>query len=292
LRSIQQDFGPGLEWLGLECRLGDDDQVDLMVCASGNIGRRGMAAASRRWPDSWVDAREMVGNWTSPGTASSTAPYLWLELDLERGQDRPPIPFLPLEPEVAEPPRPEHVLPLLAEGVGLAGLRHLPAVLRAARLIPPGGWPLHVAPLRARGLDQVRLVADLPHPSVQRWLEALGWKGSPTALERVLGALRGRQTHVSVAVDLGADGGLDERVGLDCFFPAPPATDPRWSPVLALLRHVGARQDRLEAFQAWHGDFEADGRAWSGLCHSKVLIRGDQLGAKVYLALRNVDGSA
>jgi hypothetical protein len=184
------------------------------------------------------------------------------------------------------------VLPLLAEGVGRAGLRHLPRVLSAVRLLPSGGWPLHVAPLRARGLDQIRLVADLPHPLVLTWLQSLGWRGSPVALERVLGALRGRQAHVSVAVDLQADGSVEERVGLDCFFPASPATDPRWATVLALLRDVGARRERLEAFQAWHGDFEADGRPWSGMCHSKVLIRGDQLSAKVYLALRSIEGSA
>jgi len=285
LEAIPDVFGESITWLGLECRLVAASQVDLMIGMIGPAARARFAASMPAWPTTWADARSITGQWADDHGPLHAVPYLWLEFDRPADEVTPPIPFLPLEPAVAAPSNPATVRACAQALLGAADgpqLDRLLALLESARAT--GGWPLHLAPLRSRDLDHIRIVMALPRAAVVPWLRAVGWPGDIEQVATAMAAIGDFHSHCTVAIQFADHviGGL----GLDCYYPASPRTDRRWQRALSVFATWGVVPERLDAFARWHGEGELDGHIYERLPHTKISFVDGAPSVKAYLAIR------
>jgi len=287
----------------VECRLGDDPRVDLLMYL---LAEEGGPRAMLRRPagendPAWRAVRSFCEAWSCEGSPFQTwVPVLWLEFDVEGEDALPsPLPFPCVDRHLLDalPPGPqdsatrEVCLQVIREAAALLLGRPLSAatereMTRCIERLPLEGRALHVAPLATRGLDAVRVVSTLPVDVLPGYLDAIAWPGAKPPLEDLLASLFPRTGHVSCHLDVTAR--VEPVLGLEISY-AP--GDPRWEPVLGELCARGAcSPEKAEALLRWpaEGVVALPHHRWPsrilGTVGIKLVLRPDEpLLAKAYL---------
>jgi hypothetical protein len=203
--------------LCLECRLNDDDRVDLALCLATHTA--GLAAAlsslGRRHLDSpqWQRCIQLLLSWAQGEDVTLAAvPFLYTAFDLAAPVARMPVPCLSL---CADPsffmrrlglpmPRAPHDFPLLLLDKCGAGLRAewMTSELRrrAARCLDAVS-DLEVRQLSlmlAREPVALKLDVTLPATELPSFLEATGWRGNVKGAVEQLAALAPSQKRIQL----------------------------------------------------------------------------------------------
>ncbi|MGK4009179.1 hypothetical protein WMF31_41655 [Sorangium sp. So ce1036] len=293
----------------IECRLAPqaEDRCDLLFCASRQGGgQRALAARLRsgrpipelgrahRFWEAWADPESEIGR---------NVPVVWLEID-DTPEDRAPDPFvfMTLDPAYESAPTASTGLsPERARALAEEGLRLMlddapdPAALdlleRCARLLPEGGYMLHLTTMPQRGSRDLRVSAVMPAHQILSWLDAIGWPGDTRTLALMLDLLGLPRGLLAVHFEIGD--AVRPTVALDFKSRARPNESPVWRGLLDRLVDLGAcDRARGQAALDWAGTQLVDlpEAAWSMRVQRELMFKlrvqaDGSLEAKAYLGI-------
>lgn len=300
IHELASRLPAAFDWALIECRLAPDEpQVDFSVCASVQDGGRERLATLS--PDEAALARldapqRFAREWVQEESSFRDMPFIWIEYDLPRdGGSRVPSTFLctePSFPELGSPGMPPARLrQWLARGLPLLGREIEPAILdtveRCARCLPERGRILHVSSMVERGTRGLRTCAMLPGESLAGWLQAIGWPGDPSRVERAFDVC-GSPAFTGLDVEVSET--VEPYFAIE--LPVPSHVEACRATVERFVRHGLADPAKAEAVVQWLGDetVELPGSDWlvnvqRQLYFKVVPHRDGRLEAKVYLAL-------
>ncbi|MEM9553549.1 MAG: hypothetical protein AAGC60_04770 [Acidobacteriota bacterium] len=163
---------------------------------------------------------------------------------------------------------------------------------------------MYLFDLSARTAGDIRLeLFGPPLASMATYLSAIeapvpGWFNR-------LEALVGDADRLHLSFDLGGDGTVGERIGVEASYALLPQSDPRWSALFKRLETAGlCAEDVAEGIEAWVGQEDrsempeswpahpalSQGRIVRLLSHVKLVGRADgEPVAKIYLLFRFID---
>ncbi|MGK4009181.1 hypothetical protein WMF31_41665 [Sorangium sp. So ce1036] len=293
----------------IECRLTAqaEDRCDLLFCASRQGGgQRALAARLRsgrpipelgrahRFWEAWADPESEIGR---------SVPVVWLEID-DTPDDRAPDPFvfMTLDPTYGSAESASAGLsPERARVLAEEGLRRmlddtpdraaLDLFERCARLLPEGGYMLHLTTMPQRGSRDLRVSAVMPADQISSWLGAIGWPGDARTLALMLD-LPGRPRGL-LAIHFEIGDAVRPTVALDFRPHDRPNESPAWRALLDRLVDLDVcDRARGQAALDWAGTQLVDlpEAAWSMHVQRdlffKLRVQPDgSLEAKAYLGI-------
>ena len=212
---------------GFECRLGDaDPHADLLfsLTRASDQGAQLLAAVPEQLrgneptaTTAWQAVARFLAAWRTPGHCLAQTDRLWVELDCASSARPAPCFFFGLDAEHTIDQRIDCVLSALTL------LRHAPpsvalqqALAAALAYLPTTAWPFQVGCMLGRGDAGVRLcVRGLAVDTALDWLAQAGWSGRLDGLRAALDTYAPLVASFDLDVDLGADGALAERIGIE-----------------------------------------------------------------------------
>jgi hypothetical protein len=299
LAALPSVLPPALAIGAFECRLeAGAARVDFEVCirAAGG-GRAALAAGLDRLARAtagsaqWERTCDFLRAWCDPQSVLFDAvPVVWLEFDLDAASDATPAPFVVFTLAGVRHVR-GAIAPAVREGVArLSGGRvdgaALATLRRCCDALPCGAALLHLALRPAARAALLRAIFRLPSPGLPGYLGRVGWTGSPDELRAWLAASGPSTLMHSVNLDLGA--AVGPRVGIEYFYPSPPASGRRWRTLFDALVAGGAcTAARRAQLAAWPSSSGAGERGFLRL-QRELLVKvvyetGAPLRAKAYL---------
>jgi hypothetical protein len=289
----------------LECRLGPDPRVDLLMYMlkdeGGYCALLRDAEARGLFPQflvHWQRILDFCRDWADPDSVLHTeVPALWLEFDVE---DDPtgtlPIPFPCIEKHITATRPPEvqgehqraKCLEVTERALSLLHGRSITTLGPLGHCIerlPPRGRALHIAPLLTRGINATRLVCTLPVTELPAYLSDISWPGSIAQLNRLLIATTGRENRIGFHLDVGMT--IHPTIGLEIYYPP---GDARWRPLLDYLCSLRAcTPEKRDALLRWPAAAQValphhrwPTRLSTGLL-VKLVLKQEILEAKAYL---------
>lgn len=249
-----------------ECRLDEDERVDLQACITSSRGGRDLVAAwlsqispdDRTMPCEWGSAIAFMRQWVDPTSfLHANVPVAWVEFDLDQDGTGAPFPFafFTLSPPWERDGQAGRELTQRVVETGLGVLtggaldRGTATMVRhCLREMPPSAALLHVAVRPRETGDVVRLIIKLPWAVLPTYLERLGWtKHEVAGLAAFLTRFCRHTLMHSVQLDVSST--LGPQVGIEFYYPSSPATDPRWHSLFDLLLGEGictpAKRDQV-----------------------------------------------
>jgi hypothetical protein len=276
----------------LECRLTAHagDRCDILLCASRQGGgQRALAARLRshgpipelgsahRFWEAWADPASEIGQ---------NVPVVWLEIDdTKEGRAPDPFVFMGLDPsygsEAASPAGlpPERARALAEEGLqrmldGAPDRAALDLFERCARLLPQGGYMLHLTTMPQRGSRDLRVSAVVPFEKLSSWLAAIAWPGDTRTLALALDLLGSFWSLPAVHFEIGD--AVRPTVAFDFNLRARPNESPAWRALLDRLVDLGVcERARGQAAFDWVGTQRVDlpEAEWSMRVHRELFFK-------------------
>jgi hypothetical protein len=267
--AMEAPLPPAIAIGAFECRLeAGCDRTDWEVCVRAEGGGRTALAvglprlkAAVQCDARWQRTIEFLQAWCDPESVLYRAvPVVWLEFDVADHAARMPAPFVifTLDREAAfahgtslHPTAKEAITTGLALLSGNGIDTGTAAMLeRALCLLPAGGRLLHVAIRPGEGAQVVRIVLSLPSRIIPYYLEQIGWCGLAAELAALMERTCATTLTQSVNLDIASEVG--PRIGIEYYFPAPPASDERWRTLFDALVAAGAcTAEKRAALEAW-----------------------------------------
>jgi hypothetical protein len=284
LRVVGAALPPCFSVGAFECRLIDDERVDLLVYTSGEDGGRD---ACRSASGGAIGVAALLEHWANQsGVLGGKSAGIWLEFDLADALT-PPFAFV-----------------RFGKG-GTRGTTAQAVIEAMARLLAfplPGGWRepvwrldealhdgeriLHVATARHRGAP-VRIHFGVAAQRLMHVLDHVGWTGNRRAANDSLLLWRDVTSPIGIQLD------LDDRprpgLDLEFYLPTTPSADERWNHLFRFLLDRGlAVAEKLRAASEWVEASEDESALWPLEVHRnlqmKLTVAADgQLSAKCYL---------
>lgn len=298
LGNFAKDFPPIGSSGAFELHLGTGaNRADLLVFSDGQDGRRKLSRALAQGAPRLAGPalRPLLEEWTLPGALlSARTSLLWLEYDLPRGGEaQPPMVYfglLGLSPaelgDLAQRTR-----QILAGRPARAA--QITTIERCMRSLPDDGQITFLAdPCVSRGVDYIRLIAQVPRVHAWSWLECVGWPGSRDQWEDVASAVTNGPTHVSLYLNVADSVG--PVLGVESTLPPPNSSREPWEELAERLVDLGATSsEEADAVIAWAGSETVDLPGNDSLVRiarmpsfKLVLDAGRGISAKGYLGFR------
>lgn len=262
LDRFTRDFPPIGTSGAFELHLGTGaDRADLLVFSDGQGGRRKLSQAlSQGAPCLAGSLRPLLEEWTVPGALLSTRTSLiWLEYDLPGGEgSRPPMVYfglLGLSPaELGDLVQRTRRI-LSGRAAAAAQIRTLEHCMRS---LPDDGQITFFAdPCVSRGVEDIRIIAQIPRRHAWSWLERVGWAGSRDQWEQTSSMLAHGPTHISLYLDV-ADM-IGPNLGVEVTLPPPESARELWEGLAERLVDLGATTaEESDAVIAWAGSETVD----------------------------------
>jgi hypothetical protein len=263
LDRFAKDFPPIGSSGAFELHLGTGaDRADLLVFSDGQGGRRKLSRALAQGAPRLAGPalRPLLEEWTLPGALlSARTSLLWLEYDLPRGgEGRPPMVYfglLGLAPaELGDLVQRTRRI-LTGRAAGEAQIRTLE---RCMQSLPDDGQITFLAdPCAARGVDSVRLIAQVPRVHAWSWLERVGWPGSRDQWEAASSTFTNGPTHISLYLDVADTVG--PTLGVESTLPPPDSGREQWERLAERLVDLGATTaEEVAAVISWAGSETVD----------------------------------
>jgi hypothetical protein len=301
--------------IGLEARLHNDSQVDLLLLASTARQLRVLADTDpvvslstelAHRPPWRAAARLARRSLTLIESQSPLPPAIWLEIDGASGSAATLVPglFAAAAPDGDYPGASgwdvaDTVEEILATAAGGRAASEDSTRWLAKQVREIAGTELTIRQVGffpGRAGNGVRLFCAAPAPErLVPELSACGWDGPADALERWTAICAHRCDSMHVSLDVTPDGVLPE-VGIEVSLAdtAQPRDDPRWGSLLAILRHerlcTSAKAAALgELGRAYEGRIITRRSYRQGLHHIKVTVAGaGTASAKAYFGAYEV----
>lgn len=297
--------------IGCECRLSEDDSVDLgFSVAPGNGGRDALAGLipdlklerAAACDEAWRRVRDLARWWRDPASyLHAWSPFLFLELDAGAAKEfvSTPSVFVALDsrlegaPGVAGGMRDAPELAAAREAAEqLGGLRRTDpidnALERCFDSLPRGARVLHIGVMTSRRDKSVRLSVLLRKANLESYLQPLGAADAARAATKALDRLTGFSGEIQVDFDLMS---ARPKVGLGLRPQSP--DEAGWSTLVHEVTCVSAGSSaKAEALLRWPatGPISIAGqdvRIHRELSHLKLVCSADApLQAKAYFGIR------
>ncbi|HZF12615.1 MAG TPA: hypothetical protein VFE33_27815 [Thermoanaerobaculia bacterium] len=282
-----------------ELHLGSgEERADLLIFSDGQGGRRELARDLDASLLAGPELRSLFSEWTLPGSMLETrTSHIWLEYDLPEGREsRLPMVYfglLGLSPaelgELAQRIR-QLLTGRAATATETAQRRTLEHCMRT---LPEDGQVTFLAdPCLSRGVQPVRLIAQVPREHAWSWLASIGWQGSREQWERAAAVFANCPRHISLYLDVADTVG--PKLGVESLFPASEGARELWEGLAAQLVDLGVTTAaESAAILSWAGaetvdlpDHESLVRIGRSLSFKLVLEAQGAISAKGYLAFR------
>ena len=302
----------------LECRLGDDPALDLVVHVAAEA--RGTLAAHASAPRppweggaaAWARVGALAGAWADPRSPLAAAlHHVWLEFDAGRAPE--PVRVLPgVFACFGEVPVPgytpsawlAHALAAIEPLFGRAPGDGLRAELaRCFDALPAGAYVPYVGVMLGRGGESVRVcITEMGPEALARYLRAVGWSARAAEVESLVGVLARAQPPGKlngagmVHLDLAANGVWRLGLELACLRVPQLRGGLAEGAMLDALPALGlASAAKCRALREWPGSGVVRVPAAAGprvvlrrLNHVKLVFAHDRAPeAKAYLAARH-----
>lgn len=233
--------------VALECRLADAvPTLELQQCIRRDGGEPALLGdfllatqpAARTGDGAWARLHRFCAAWADPTTVLHRG---IAEVFLEHDLDHAPQPVLTPSvffsvPDAGGEAVAQAALALLLPPPWPAGLADNLAGCFAT--CPAGASVSYLGAMLGRTTEAVRVnVRRLRVDDLVPFLEAVGWKGSLTAVEHWAGWSYDRVDRITVCLDVGRV--VHPQLGLECALALQPSGEPRWREVLADLSTEG-----------------------------------------------------
>ncbi|MGH9279923.1 MAG: hypothetical protein ACRD12_17720 [Acidimicrobiales bacterium] len=235
--------------VALECRLGDvEPRLDLQQCVRREHGepallRDFVLAAPREGTkgEPWERLQRFCTTWADPGTLLHRGvAEIFLEYDLDTDPRTTPNPSLFLsvgDAGTSTAMREAITHDALALLLPAPWPRRLSDGLAPCfSACPTGAFVSYLGVMLGRATQALRVnVKGVRLDDLLPFLHAVGWTGSPAAIETWAGWAYDRVDRVTVCLDVGTV--VYPHLGLECVLAIQPPSEPRW---LALLEELSA----------------------------------------------------
>ena len=233
------------------------DRADLLVFSDGQGGRRKLSRALAQGAPHLAGPplQPLLEEWTVPGALlSARTSLLWLEYDLPGGgESRAPMVYfglLGLSPEeLGDLVRRTRRL-LTGRAAEDAQIRTIEHCMRSL----PGDSRItfFADPCASRGVEHVRLIAQIPRVHGWAWLERIGWPGCRDQWEQASTIFESGPAHLSLYVDVADTVG--PILGVEATLPPPDSSPEHWERLAEQLVDLGATTaEEAAAVLAWAG---------------------------------------
>jgi hypothetical protein len=203
-RELASRFPAALaHWVYLECRLVSGDRIDLSLAIDATEASLLATADLGRHP-AWAHLKSFGQGWTR-----GAIDRVWLEFDIDRAAQRPLVPNVFFELASGTD--------VASAAVRLRGPHTDDALLaRCVEQLPAGARVPYLGVFTSRGRAGLRLcIAGMSDAALPAYLDAIGWRGSPTTLGCELDRLRAMHAPGAGIVDIHIDGGISDAIGLE-----------------------------------------------------------------------------
>jgi hypothetical protein len=321
ISAIAAALPSAVDAFGFECRLAEGEaRVDFGARITARSGGHGVLAGllAGDGPGGlaeapfWRRLAEFCADWADPESFLHwRIASLFLEFDVTSRSGEIPSPgvFLHLEPAICGAAKPDTAAP---EGLEWLTDRALPLLIgaplspgardglvQAVEALPSGGRIVHMASMRSRGSDAIRVYASLPIGSVGTYLSSLSWPGDAGEIAGVCeryGAQPDGAIRSATAIQFEMGPALAPRIGVEfsSFHLSEQERREDWAWLLELLVRDGLcskrkRDDLLSwprtsqqklTFASWPCTLVNE------LSHVKIAVQpGKPLEAKAYLTV-------
>jgi hypothetical protein len=270
--QLAAKFFPPVSRIGIECRMGQDHQVDIQQCL---LRDRDDLLQIQMWLQTqeshdrtdWHDFSLFLEEWCTVGSYyNQYIPEIFLELDLLPGNIRTPLLFLAVDPDISF-----SNVEMMVER--LIGHRHL-GLSKCLLALPPRAKIHFIGIPFSRNKEHIRInIANLSYTEVLPMLAALGW-GASSFDEEIWQAFQ-HTDRVRVCVDMGQY--LLPNLGLECIWDDQPAQDARWTHFLDYAEKQGlCLKNKAYAVVNWENSyFPHLGTPWPAPYWLRSLTRGE-----------------
>jgi hypothetical protein len=272
------------------------DRADLLVFSDGQGGRRKLARSLAQGASLLTEPalQPLLEEWTLPrALLFEKTSLLWLEYDLPEGREsRAPMIYFGLLG--LSPAELGHLVQRTRQLLTGRAAESAPtrAVEHCMRSLPDDGQITFFAdPCRLRGVEHVRLIAQMPRANAWAWLERIGWPGSRDLWEHASSTFENGPAYISLYVDVAETVG--PTLGVEATIP-PDCPRELWEGLAERLVDLGTTTaEESAAVIAWAGTETVDLPGIESLVRLERMpdfklvldARGD-ISAKAYLGFR------
>ncbi|MBC9909733.1 hypothetical protein [Chitinophaga varians] len=251
------DFLPPIIRFGLECRLNNDDQVDLQLC----IRREDDLNAIYNWLRRRLTGDEehemllrFLKSWADPSSACyQHIAEIFLELDVLPSGIKTPLLFFELNAGLTPSQTRDFCFSLLKDTLGdnKAYFSALEIIFSACSA------PAHVGYLGilfSRDTEVLRVnIKKLSFAAVSNFLQQIGYAWTGPALDQWISLIYNYADRVTLCIDIGKN--VHPQIGFECFWNEAPHTETYWRAFIEKLPvHQDLCQQKIEAILSWDRD--------------------------------------
>ncbi|SDJ33473.1 hypothetical protein SAMN04487898_102291 [Pedobacter sp. ok626] len=249
------DFFPPLIRFALECRLNDDEQVDLQFCIRRD--EDDLYALSNWFQNKFTGDEEhqkithFLKTWADKSSAHHIhIPEIFLELDVLPSGIRAPLLFFELQPDLDEAQRRDFSLSVLKETLG-ESRSFFKLFERILEACPAPAFIAYLGILFSRDVDVLRVnIKKLSATAVGPFLKKIGYAWTGPQLDDWISFVYSNSDRVTLCIDIGKQ--VFPKIGFECFWSEQPVTETYWRNFIDKLNTQNQyQQDKIDAILNW-----------------------------------------
>lgn len=252
------DFFPAIIRFALECRLDDQEQVDLQFCLRRDDDDLGAVC---KWfqnkstgDDDYKNVTDFLTAWADESSFyHKYIPEVFLELDVLPSGIKTPLLFFELQPDLSIAERKQVSIALLNELLGedRPFYHLLEAIIEAC---PKPAFVAFLGVLFSRDVEVLRVnVKKLSINAVAPFLKKIGYNFTGPELDLFISSAYNYADRVTLCIDIGK--GIYPRISFECFWNEPPSIETYWSYFIQTLNENNLyRKDKIDAILNWNQD--------------------------------------
>lgn len=258
LKLLKQaaDFFPPLIRFGLECRLNNQEQVDLQLCIRRDEDDlpaiSGWFQNKLRGDQEFERITDFLSRWADKSSAyHENISEVFLELDVLPSGIKAPLLFLELQRGLTDAGMKAFCLPMLAETLGgtASFFKCFETILKAC---PAPAFIAYLGIQFSRDVKVLRInIKRLPVTAVAPFLERIGYAWTGPALNHWIAATFNYADQVTLCIDVAEN--VLPGIGLECFWKGQPRKEAYWQFFI----------DNLNTHQPFHKEKIAEVLNWN-----------------------------
>lgn len=249
------DFFPPLIRFALECRLNDEEQVDLQFCIRRD--EDDLDAVSNWFQNKFTGDQEhqkithFLKAWADKSSAHHAyIPEIFLELDVLPSGIKAPLLFFELQPDLDDEKRKTFSLSILKETLG-ESRSFFNLFERILDACPDPAFIAYLGVLFSRDVDVLRVnIKKLPAAAVAPFLKKIGYAWLGPELDNWISFVYNYADRVTLCLDIGKD--VYPKIGFECFWGDQPLKGTYWRAFIEKLNVQNHyKEDKIEAILNW-----------------------------------------